>query len=87
MHAADADDHAACVGCLDSFDILGHRERRPGAVLGPPDAGPMASARRTPLWEVVRCTAFRRMVDACKTLTPGVFRKRTVTQAFLSFAV
>ena len=30
------------------FDILGHRERRPGAVLGPPDAGPMASARRTP---------------------------------------
>jgi hypothetical protein len=30
------------------FDILGHRECRRGAVLGPLAARPMASARRTP---------------------------------------
>ena len=30
------------------FDILGHRGRRPGAVLGRPAARPMASARCTP---------------------------------------
>ena len=50
QHAADADDHAAaCMhGLSIPFGILGHRERRPGALLGPLAARPMASARRTP---------------------------------------
>ena len=33
---------------LSTSWFLGHRERRPGAVLGPLAARPMASARRTP---------------------------------------
>ena len=41
--------HDACMQELSSpFGILGHRERRPGAGLGPLAAGPMASAHRTP---------------------------------------
>ena len=87
MHAADADDHAACVGCLDSFRHLGPPRTPSWRCSWTPCCWPMASARRTPPWEVVRCTAFQRMVDACQTLQPGVFRKRTVPQAFLSFAV
>jgi hypothetical protein len=38
-------------------------------------------------WEVVRCSALQRMVDLDEQSTPGVFRKRTVPQAFLSSAV
>ena len=41
--------HDACMQELSTpFGILGHRERRPGAGLGPLAAGPMASAHRTP---------------------------------------
>ena len=35
------------------------------------------------LWQVVRCTAFQHKLNLDERSTPGVFRKRTVSQAFL----
>ena len=51
MHAADADDHAACVGCLDSFRHLGPPRTPSWRCSWTPCCWPMASARRTPPWE------------------------------------
>jgi hypothetical protein len=83
MHAADADDDAACMGCLLLFGISGHRERRPGASLGPIAARPMASAYCTsPLGGCqVHCVlAHARRVQ---NTNPRRFPQMIVSEAFL----
>ena len=84
MHAADADDHAACMGCLYTpFGILGHRERGPGAVLGPLAARPMASAYRMPPLGGCQVHCVPAHARRVQNTNPWRFPQMTVSQAFL----
>ena len=75
--------HACMQELSTPFGILGHRERGPGAVLGPLAARPMAAAYRTPPLGGCQVHCVPAHAGLGRTVDPWRFPQMTVSEAFL----